>query len=321
LQIKIPQPCNENWQDMNADGNGIGFCNKCQHHVVDFSQMNDAQLIDYLKENPFTHCAKFSNFQLNRDINIQKYKIKTSLFNSKIKVISSVLFLVYQVFLIGCKTKNKNREIKLHLIDGDYKDIKNESVLIQIYDTTNKTSYRDTLITTNETGELNFIIPKDNLQYIGINFRDRNTLQDISTISNQNVKINSDTLDNLGFKGLLSRKFIETIYSIHFFKDSENLTTESKSDIDKLFKALEKNKNKSLDATIYFTDSSRSKLMVINRKKILKEMAIANNLDKNRFHIKTLKINNHDDSRCSSVGKSDTILNRVIITLQKDSKH
>jgi hypothetical protein len=61
--------------------------------------------------------------------------------------------------------------------------------------------------------------------------------------------------------------------------------------------------------------------MVINRKKILKEMAMKNNLDKNRFHIKTIKINPHDDSRCSSVGKSDMILNRVIITLQKDSKH
>jgi hypothetical protein len=217
LQIQIPQPCNENWQDMNANSRGIGFCNKCQHHVVDFSQMNDAQLIDYLKENPFTHCGKFSDFQLNRDINIQKYEVKTNLFNSKIKVITSLLFLMYQFLIIGCKTKNKNREIKLHLIDGDFKDIKNEEVLIQLYDSTNNRFSKLITINTNNNGELNYIVPNGSFQYIGINFRDRNTLQDISVIYNQNVKINSDTLDNLGFKGLPSRKFIETIYSIHFF--------------------------------------------------------------------------------------------------------
>lgn len=68
VQIHIQQPCHEKWQNMTPNEQGR-FCSACQKTVVDFSTMNDKELLEYITTIPgYTACGRFSKDQLNRDI-------------------------------------------------------------------------------------------------------------------------------------------------------------------------------------------------------------------------------------------------------------
>jgi hypothetical protein len=46
LQIQIPTPCGEDWEQMTKRGRGR-HCNLCQKTVVDFTGMTDAEVLGY----------------------------------------------------------------------------------------------------------------------------------------------------------------------------------------------------------------------------------------------------------------------------------
>lgn len=46
LQLSIPEPCHENWQQMTPTDQGR-FCNACAKEVIDFSTMTDIQVLNY----------------------------------------------------------------------------------------------------------------------------------------------------------------------------------------------------------------------------------------------------------------------------------
>lgn len=66
--ITVPQPCEENWEEMTPVEQGR-FCAHCQKKVIDFTGLNDAQVIQVLKtvrEQPL--CGRYHQAQLNREI-------------------------------------------------------------------------------------------------------------------------------------------------------------------------------------------------------------------------------------------------------------
>ena len=68
LQLSIPEPCHENWQQMTPTDQGR-FCNACAKEVVDFSMMTDMQVLNYFST--LTHekvCGRALPEQLNRTI-------------------------------------------------------------------------------------------------------------------------------------------------------------------------------------------------------------------------------------------------------------
>lgn len=75
LQLSIPEPCHENWDNMTAVQQGK-FCDSCQKQVVDFSIMSDRQLAEFFKK-PSTGsvCGRFMTDQLDRNIEIPKKRI------------------------------------------------------------------------------------------------------------------------------------------------------------------------------------------------------------------------------------------------------
>jgi hypothetical protein len=75
LQLKVPTPCHENWDNMTKTEKGR-FCASCQKQVIDFSNKSDREIAMFFKK-PSTGsvCGRFMEDQLNRDIAIPKKRI------------------------------------------------------------------------------------------------------------------------------------------------------------------------------------------------------------------------------------------------------
>lgn len=72
LQLSIPEPCHQNWHDMNPTQQGR-FCNACAKEVIDFSTMSDSEVLNYfssLKSEKV--CGRAYPDQLDRAITMPK---------------------------------------------------------------------------------------------------------------------------------------------------------------------------------------------------------------------------------------------------------
>jgi len=68
LQLSIPEPCHENWQQMTPTEQGR-FCNACAKEVIDFSSMTDIQVLNYFTNLPHEKvCGRALPEQLDRAI-------------------------------------------------------------------------------------------------------------------------------------------------------------------------------------------------------------------------------------------------------------
>ena len=77
IHLAIPTPCHENWDNMLPVEKGR-FCNACAKQVVDFSNMSDAQVLNYftnLKNESV--CGRVYPEQLSREITGPKELKKT----------------------------------------------------------------------------------------------------------------------------------------------------------------------------------------------------------------------------------------------------
>lgn len=68
MKIIIPEPCHEDWDKMTPVDMG-SFCGSCAKIVVDFTHMNDKEVINYFE----THaqqktCGRFLNTQVDKEI-------------------------------------------------------------------------------------------------------------------------------------------------------------------------------------------------------------------------------------------------------------
>ncbi|HEX2629968.1 MAG TPA: hypothetical protein VHM26_13175, partial [Chitinophagaceae bacterium] len=98
LQLHIPEPCHESWDNMSPVEKGR-FCSSCQKQVVDFSVMSDRQIAQFFKQ-PLTNsvCGHFSGDQLNRDIDLPKKRIPW---------IKYFFHVAIPAFLISAKAKGQ----------------------------------------------------------------------------------------------------------------------------------------------------------------------------------------------------------------------
>jgi hypothetical protein len=65
IHLKIEKPCHENWQSMTPNEKGK-FCLHCQKTVIDFTQMIDSELINYVELNTGKLCGRLTKQQNDR---------------------------------------------------------------------------------------------------------------------------------------------------------------------------------------------------------------------------------------------------------------
>jgi len=73
LQLQIPVPCHENWNNMTPENQGR-FCMSCQKTVVDFTAMTDYELIQYFKKVKGNTCGRFTEDQLHTKYDLESKK-------------------------------------------------------------------------------------------------------------------------------------------------------------------------------------------------------------------------------------------------------
>jgi hypothetical protein len=67
IQLHVPEPCHENWQQMTPQEQGR-FCKACAKVVVDFSVMSDKEILNYISTASGKMCGRLDQDQINREI-------------------------------------------------------------------------------------------------------------------------------------------------------------------------------------------------------------------------------------------------------------
>ena len=68
VQLSIPKPCHENWNEMNTTEKGA-FCKVCTKEVTDFTQKTDREVIEYFEQYKTNTCGRFRTDQIDQPIN------------------------------------------------------------------------------------------------------------------------------------------------------------------------------------------------------------------------------------------------------------
>lgn len=102
IQLTIPEPCHENWDNMTAADKGR-FCGSCQKQVVDFSDMSDREIAQFFKK-PSTGsvCGRFMQDQLERPIEVPRKRIPW---------IKYFFQFALPAFLFSLKTSGQNNKM------------------------------------------------------------------------------------------------------------------------------------------------------------------------------------------------------------------
>ena len=69
IQIKLPEPCHEDWDEMTPVERGR-FCTHCQKTVIDFTKWTDTDLFNFFIKDKGKTCGRFTNLQLDRNLTV-----------------------------------------------------------------------------------------------------------------------------------------------------------------------------------------------------------------------------------------------------------
>lgn len=119
--IRVPEPCNEDWNKMSPNEKGR-FCASCATSVVDFSKMSDEELKVFLINNKGQKtCGHFKQSQLNKPVNITvDLRQMPSNMNATYKFVMA-LFIVFGSLLFSCTDLNGNRVKEIKIEDNEEK--------------------------------------------------------------------------------------------------------------------------------------------------------------------------------------------------------
>ncbi|MBO9593664.1 MAG: hypothetical protein J7599_12220 [Niabella sp.] len=101
MNISIPDPCHENWENMQPEEKGR-FCNACCKTVIDFTGMSPAAISAYLKAHQSQRvCGRFMTHQLAPDhttlLSLTRFVLQSALgYTRKLAAVFLLLFAFSQ---------------------------------------------------------------------------------------------------------------------------------------------------------------------------------------------------------------------------------
>jgi len=119
LIIRIPEPCNEDWNKMQPDATGK-FCGSCCKSVVDFSNKTDTEIRDILMEYKGRKvCGHFKKTQVDRPLNIRINFNNLPKNMSSTKAFAVAIFLVFGTLLFSCTNERNEKIGKIAIENSD----------------------------------------------------------------------------------------------------------------------------------------------------------------------------------------------------------
>src|SRR6266851_4220046 len=67
IALSIPTPCHEGWDDMQSTEDGR-FCAVCRKTVVDFTMMNDQEILHWISTSNNSFCVRLAPEQTDRTL-------------------------------------------------------------------------------------------------------------------------------------------------------------------------------------------------------------------------------------------------------------
>lgn len=115
--IRIPEPCNEDWNKMQPDAKGK-FCNSCHKSVFDFSNKTDDEIRTILIQHKDQKvCGHFKKSQVDRPLNITINIHDLPRNMSITKMFGIALFIVFGTLLFSCTDEKGAKIDRVEIID------------------------------------------------------------------------------------------------------------------------------------------------------------------------------------------------------------
>ncbi|MFT3680430.1 MAG: carboxypeptidase-like regulatory domain-containing protein [Ferruginibacter sp.] len=126
LQLSIKQPCHENWQHMTIAEQGR-HCKACAKTVVDFTTMNDTEVLNYFISNRQENtCGRFYADQLNRRIEKPVYEKRKMMWYWHYVVMLFLLFFKNNAGKAQAATPHPQEQVKRNNETKAQQDIQKE---------------------------------------------------------------------------------------------------------------------------------------------------------------------------------------------------
>jgi hypothetical protein len=151
LEIRIPDPCDENWDTMQPSGCGR-FCAQCSKTVLDFTDASDEELVRFFAKKPEHICGRFREDQLNRNIPFTEAGTHASLRHKLSKIAASLLLAQAVTSNLLAQDKQEQQIV----LKGNITDYLNHAPLIGMtisIDGLNYQKYSD------QNGQFSFVLP------------------------------------------------------------------------------------------------------------------------------------------------------------------
>lgn len=167
--VKISNPCQEKWNAMQPHNRGK-FCMQCSKEIIDFTKLDNTEIVQILEESKGRICGRMSISQLNNPIEIHSKKNKSKLY----KALAAIFLIGSTGSLLAASLPSTIKNLNVSKNESNYKRIN----LKQTKTDTIKDTIKGQVLTEFEEPipgadifikELNLQIATDNEGYFSIN--------------------------------------------------------------------------------------------------------------------------------------------------------
>jgi hypothetical protein len=117
IKFSVPKPCHEDWNTMTPDQKGR-FCSACSKTVVDFTNLDNTEVQEYLSENKGSRiCGRFTSEQLSPEFKLTVPQSVLYQKRSFHKAFLLALFVTMGTTLFSCKNFNNQTLGEVSIIE------------------------------------------------------------------------------------------------------------------------------------------------------------------------------------------------------------